>query len=193
MKFIIKITLTIVALSLSLQGCFFAVGAAAGAAGIAGVYDHRKLEQIAMDQRIAHAIDQTIRLDPKQQANSHFDVTSFNQIVLLTGQTTTPSLRQEAERIAKQTPNVKKVYNEIAIKGPTSSLTRTSDAWITTKIKTQMLATEGLRSGSLKVVTENGSVYLMGIVSHEQADIAVDIARQVDGVQRVVKVFQYER
>ena len=67
----------------------------------------------------------------------------------------------------------------------------TSDAWITTKIKSQMLATEDLKSGSIKVVTENGTVYLMGIVKHEQADIAVDIARQVSGVQKVVKIFQY--
>lgn len=190
MKTMIKASLTIIALSLSLQGCFFAVGAAAGAAGVAGIYDHRKVEQIAADQRIGHSIDQTIRSDPKQ-ASSHIDVTSFNNVVLLTGQTISPTLRQDAERIAKDTANVKKVYNEIAIKGPTSSLTRTSDTWITTKIKTQMLATEGLKSGSLKVLTENGNVYLMGIVSRDQADIAVEIARQVDGVQRVVKVFQY--
>ena len=88
-------------------------------------------------------------------------------------------------------PDVTKVYNEIAVKGPTSSLSRASDSWITTKIKTQMLATKGLQSGSIKVVTENGAVYLMGMVSREQADTSVNIARQVTGVQKVVKIFQY--
>ena len=78
------------------------------------------------------------------------------------------------------------------IQGPTSSLTRTSDSWITAKVKSQMLANQDLKSGSIKVVTENGDVFLMGIVSRDQADIAVDIARQVSGVQKVVKIFQYK-
>lgn len=184
--------ITIIALSLSLQSCILVVGAAAGAASMAAVYDHRKLEQVSQDQRIANYISNRIKTDPNLgQDTTHIDVTSFNRVVLLSGQTVSPSLRQQAEEIAHRTNDVTKVYNEIAVKGPSSSLTRASDSWITTKIKTEMLATKGLQSGSIKVITENGSVYLMGIVTHEQADISVDIARQVSGVQRVVKIFQY--
>jgi len=170
----------------------FVVGAAAGAAGIAVVYDHRKLEQVAVDQQVSTAIFDQYRKDPElSKETTHIDITTFNKIVLLTGQTVTPTTIKKADEIARNTAHVNRVYNEITIKGPSSSLTRASDSWITTKIKTQMLAAKGLHSGSIKVVTENGNVYLMGIVTHQQADIAVDIARKVTGVQRVMKIFQY--
>jgi osmotically-inducible protein OsmY len=123
--------------------------------------------------------------------NNHIEVTTFNQIVLLTGEVSTAEQRQQAEDIARNNPDVKKIYNELAVTGATSTLTRTSDSWITTKIKSTMLATEDLKSGTIKVVTENGTVYLMGMVSHDQADMAVDIARKVSGVQKVVKIFNY--
>lgn len=188
----IKKTLTVLALCSSLSGCIFAVGAAAGATGIAMIYDHRKVETVVADQTIANRIDVKLKTHQNFNAdNSHFNVTCFNQVVLLTGEATTPDLRQEAEDLAKSVPDVKRVYNEIAIKGPTSTLTRTSDSWVTAKIKSQMLATQDLKSGTIKVVTENGTVYLMGVVSRNQAEIAVDISRQADGVQKVVKIFQY--
>ena len=185
-----KKLLTILALILSLQSCIFVAGAAAGAAAIAVVYDHRKLEKIVQDQTIGNNVIDKIKTVPDLR-DSHISVTCFNQIVLLTGETTTDALRQEAEDVTREVPDVKRIYNEIMVKGPSSSLTRASDTWITGKIKTQMLATKGLQSGTIKVVTENGSVYLMGIVTKRQAEIAVDIARQVSGVQRVVKIFQY--
>ncbi len=187
-----KNLLAIILLSFSLQGCIFVAGAAAGAACVGAVYDHRKIEQIMQDQTITNQLSDKYKKDSELGSDDdHIDVTTFNQVVLLTGQTTDADLRTRAENMARSTDGVKRVYNQIAVKGPTSSLTRASDTWITTKIKTQMLATNGLKSSTIKVVTENGTVYLMGIVSHEQADIAVDIARQVSGVQRVVKIFQY--
>jgi osmotically-inducible protein OsmY len=181
---------TIIAIALSLQGCIFVAGAAAGAAGIAVVYDHRKLEKIMQDQQIADHIAVRFKGIPGLGDDSHINVTSFNQIVLLSGEAISPEMRQQAESIAQSEPGVQRVYNELTVKGPSSSLTRASDSWITTKIKTQMLATKDLESSTIKVVTENGSVYLMGIVTRDQADTAVDIARQVSGVQRVVKIFQ---
>lgn len=175
----------------SLQGCFVA-GAAAGAAAIAVVYDHRNISNILHDTDIANKIADRISKVPALRNNSHVEVTVFNRVVLLTGETPNQALKQQAEDIAKSVSEVTRVYNQLSIQGPTSSLIRTSDSWITTKIKTEMLATEDLKSGSIKVVTENGVVYLMGMVKHEQAEIAVDIARQVSGVQKVVKIFQYK-
>lgn len=180
----------VVGLTLSLQGCFVA-GAAAGAASAVAVYDHQKLEGVFKDQTITKQISDKIMADHALSDNNHIEVTTFNQVVLLTGEANTPEQRQQAEDIARGTPDVTKVYNELTIRGATSSLTRTSDSWITTKIKTEMLATQDLQSGSIKVVTENGAVYLMGIVTREQADMAVDIARKVSGVQKVVKIFKY--
>lgn len=188
----IKKIITLITLTLSLQGCIFVAGAAAGAAGIAVVYDHRKLEAITLDQRITHDVAAKINATPLLHTdNTHISVTTFNQVVLLTGETTTPELKQDAETLASHIDDVKRVYNQISIKGPTSSLSRASDSWITAKIKTQMLATKDLESGTIKVVTEAGTVYLMGIVTHEQAEMAVDIAREVSGVQKVVRIFQY--
>lgn len=176
-------------ISLLLSGCIFVAGAAAGAAGVAVVYDHRHLEKILQDQKIAHQIAKRLQTSP---ALAHsVSVTSFNQIVLLTGEVPSPLLQQQAGHMAAGVPDVKRVYNQISVRGPVSSLTRASDTWITAKIKTEMLATKDLASGTIKVVTENGSVYLMGIVSREQASKAVDIARRVSGVQRVIRIFAY--
>lgn len=185
-----KRIITLIGLSLSLQSCFVA-GAAVGAAGIAMVYDHRSIEHTLEDTTIANKIVARLSANKTLWAGSHIEVTAFNHVVLLTGQTPKADWRQTAGDIAKSVNDVDKVYNQITIEGPTSSLTRTSDSWITTKIRAQMLANQDLKSSSIKVITENGIVYLMGIVSQSQADLAVDIARKVAGVQRVIKVFIY--
>lgn len=190
-KINIKHFLIITTLISSLQGCVFVAGATAGAAGIAVVYDHRKVEKVLLDQHIATTITDNIHQSKELSDNTHIEVTCFNQIVLLSGEATNTKYATEAEHIARAVPDVTKVYNQLTIKGATSSLTRASDAWITTKIKTEMLATKNLSSGSIKVVTENGTVFLMGIVNRDQANTAVDISRQVSGVQKVIKIFQY--
>ncbi len=187
----IRQALLVSSLMLTLQGCIFVAGAAAGAAAIAVVYDHRTIQNSLEDTDLANKIVDKIRVVPNLRNQSHIEVTVFHHIVLLSGETPNAEWKQQAEEIAKTVPGVTRVYNQISIQGPTSSLTRTSDSWITAKIKSQMLATEDLKSSSIKVVTENGVVFLMGIVRQQQADIAVDIARQVSGVQKVVKIFQY--
>lgn len=192
MKRLTKHIFFICCLSLFLQACVFVVGAAAGAAAIAIVYDHRSISNALTDSRIANKIAERIKFEPQLRDESHIEVAVFNRVVLLTGETPNPAWRQQAEEIAKGVSGVLRVYDQILIQGPASTLTRTSDSWITAKIKSEMLTTSDLRSSSIKVVTENGVVYLMGIVSREQADIAVDIARQVTGVQKVVKIFQYK-
>lgn len=186
-----KRLITLLALTLSLQGCIFVIGAAAGAAAVAVVYDHRKIENTLKDTTIANKIVDKLHSYPNLFSDSHIEVTVFNGVVLLTGETPQTEWREQAETLAKSVDGVEKVYNQISIEGLTSSLTRTSDSWITTKVRSLMLANEDLKSGNIKVVTENGVIYLMGIVTRQQADIAVDIARQVTGVQKVVKIFQY--
>lgn len=193
MKQFSKHLFVISALALSLQGCIFVAGAAAGAAAVAVVYDHRTISNSLQDTQIANKIANKIRAHRSLREESHIEVTVFNGVVLLTGETPESNDRQKAEDIARSVSGVDKIYNQITIEGPTSSLTRTSDSWITTKIKSQMLATEDLKSSSIKVLTENGVVYLMGNVTQEQAETSVDIARQVSGVQKVVRVFQYKK
>lgn len=189
MKKIISSILVIVT-AVSLQGCFFVAGAAAGAATVVVVYDHRQLKHILMDNQITHDATDKINADPNFKG-SHIEVACFNRVVLLTGQTPTGELREEAEAVVHNVPNVTRIYNQIIIQTPTSNIVRASDSWITAKIKSQLLATKGMKSGTVKVVTEKGIVYLMGMVSKDQAETAATIASQVDGVQRVMKIFQY--
>ncbi len=184
--------LTIAGLSLSLSGCIFVAGAAAGAATIAVVYDHRTITNTFKDTHIANQVVHKIRVNPHLFHDSHIEVSVFHRVVLLTGETPDSRWRREAGELASQTPGVVKVYNQISVEGPTSTLTHTSDSWITAKIKGLMLTNSDLRTGSIKVVTENGVVYLMGSVTHTQSDIAVNISRQVSGVQKVVKIFTYK-
>ena len=122
---------------------------------------------------------------------AHIGVTSYNGILLLTGQVPNEAARTEAEQIAMQTRNVRKIHNELEIEGPTSGLIRTNDAYLTSRIKLQLLTNETVEGGRIKVVTENGSVYLMGLVTEQEANNAVNIIRTVPGVKRIVKVFEY--
>lgn len=171
-----------------LTGCVAAV--VAGAASSLVVYDKRTVAMIEKDARIFHLVHTQIVRDPRF-SNSRIVVSSFNEVVLLAGQTPNASSRAAAETIAKQTPNVQRVYNEITVGYPLSLTQQSEDTWITSQIRTSMLSKKGLESGSIRVITENAVVYLMGIATTEQANLAVGVARQIQGVRKVVKVFQY--
>jgi osmotically-inducible protein OsmY len=123
--------------------------------------------------------------------NSHVSVTSYNGILLLTGQVPDENAKLEVEQIAKQTRKVRKIHNELEVSGPTSSIVRANDAYLTSRIKLQLLADEAAEGTRIKVVTENSSAYLMGLVTEQEADTAVNIIRTIPGVQRIVKVFEY--
>lgn len=182
-------TLTTVLCGFLLTGCVAAFLAGAAAGGIV-VSDQRDVATIKDDSFIYHRILSRIVKDPVF-SESHIVISSFNRVVLLVGQTPVASLKVTAEKIAGGTPNVTRVYNEITIAPPATMKERSYDTWITTTVKAHMLAEKGLRSGSIKVVTEARTVFLMGVLTKSQADLAVEVARQVEGVERVVKVFQY--
>jgi osmotically-inducible protein OsmY len=124
-------------------------------------------------------------------ALSHVNVVSYNGQVLLVGQVPDEQDKQEAGNIASQIRHVRKVHNELDIAGPTSGIVRSNDAYLTTRIKAQMLVDNRIAGGRIKVVTENGVVYLMGLVTQTEADLAVEITRSVTGVRKIVKVFEY--
>lgn len=124
---------------------------------------------------------------------AHISVTSFNGIVLLTGQVATDQDRALAGQVTNKVRKVRKLHNELTVAGPTSAVIRTNDSWLTTKVKSKMLADGELQSMRIKVVTENGTVYLLGLVTNDQARRAVDITRQTAGIQKVVKMFEYVR
>ncbi|MEC8587625.1 MAG: BON domain-containing protein [Pseudomonadota bacterium] len=123
---------------------------------------------------------------------SNFSVISHNGVVLLVGQVESDFLRARATEVAsKASAKIKRIHNELEVAGKTGFLSRSNDAWITTKIRTLMLTDKDVPASQVKVVTENGVVYLMGLVSQPEGDSAANLARNVSGVAKVVKVFEY--
>jgi len=172
-----------------MSGC--AVGVGAGAAtGAAIAYDRRTTGTMVDDELIEFKVIDAVREDKELWNQIHLNATSYNNIVLLTGESPTEELRDRTGSLARQVPKVRKVHNEMSIAAPSSMLSRSSDTWITGKVKTNLL-TDDTEAIHIKVVTESGSVYLMGLVTHAEADAATEITRKVSGVQRVVRVFEY--
>ncbi|MCW8125608.1 BON domain-containing protein [Microbulbifer halophilus] len=122
---------------------------------------------------------------------SNIDVNVFNGVVLLTGQIQDNEMRLLAGRTAQQVQNVRQVYNEIQVRGNVSLLASSNDAWLTTKVKSVLLANDEVDSGRIKVITENGVIYLMGLLTRAEAERAAEVTRSIGGVQKVVKAVEY--
>lgn len=122
---------------------------------------------------------------------SHIVVVSYNGLVLLAGQVATAELKERAATVAQDVNRVRKVHNELSIGGPISLVARTNDSWLTTKVKSRLVASSDAKGLKVKVVTENGVVYLMGLLNRAQADAVVSVTADVYGVQKIVKVFEY--
>lgn len=176
----------ILLLLLPLTGCMNVASSGAQA-----VYNHHSLEKSFSDQYITLQAYQKINTKYPAFAHTNITVSTYHGEVLLAGQAPESWQRTRAENIVKQIPNVVRVYNQIQIASPSSSLVRMSDAWITTKVKSQLIASADLDATQVKVVTENGIVYLMGILTPEESVAAVDVASNTKGVLGVVKIFSY--
>ncbi|MFO1316403.1 MAG: BON domain-containing protein [Burkholderiales bacterium] len=173
----------------SLAGCVPAV-IAVGAGGAAMVATDRRTAGAQVD-------DESIELKIVTRANElygdriHLNVTSFNGVVLLTGEVPDQGAWASLGNLAKTTEKVRVVHNELVV-GPLSDLgSRSNDTYVTSKVKTRMLEASKFPPNAVKVVTERGVVYLMGIVSRAEGTAAGEIAATTEGVQRVVKVFEY--
>ena len=129
--------------------------------------------------------------NPDLDKGSHIVVSSYNGVVLLAGQTPRADLKSLAEQTAGQVQRVKKVHNELQVMQPSSILARNNDAWLTTKIKASMLGDANVPGSRIKVITENGIVYLLGLVTQNEANAATNVVQGVSGVQKIVKLFEY--
>lgn len=121
---------------------------------------------------------------------AHINITSYNRQVLLTGEVPDDAARQQAEQIISRVENVRTIVNELAPMPNTSLSQRSSDVLVTGKVKASLVDAKDLYVAAFKVVTERGTVYLMGRVTQREADRATAIARQVNGVARVVRIFE---
>jgi len=122
--------------------------------------------------------------------DSNLAIVSYNGYVLIAGQVTTEKLKKTATDVVRKIDGVRRIYNELEIAAPSSAMTRSSDTWITAKVKTWLLGRSDTEGTRVKVLTEDGVVYLMGLVSREEAERIAAVAADISGVQRVVKLFE---
>lgn len=190
-KYIYKLLVSL-SMLISLQACvgLALVGLGAAIGGVV-IHEGRNIETKKNDFYIAQKAYEYLSKDPDIHKKGRVVVSSYDGVVLLVGQVANQTIRERAERYVKSIPGVKHTYNEITISGPISPMTQSSDSWITTKVKSMLIATKDLDSSQIKVTTENGVVYLMGKVTRGQTEIASNVARSVAGVQKVVTLFQY--
>ncbi len=153
----------------------------------------RNVETLIADESIELQAVKKIFNNDKLWNNSEIEVVSFNKTLLLIGQTPTRSLKLKAKQLAESIPDVKKVFNEIRVAAPTSSLTYLSDVTITSKVKAVLMSSDDVDSSKIKVITEDGEVFLMGLVSQKEAQKAIDITRKTSGVKRVIQAFEIVR
>lgn len=186
------LTIAIIAcLACLLQACVPAVFVAGAATGGTIIFDHRSTKTILQDRDMSYKADSKIATDERLGKHVHISSAVFDHVVLLVGQAPTPELRSLAEQRVRQVPHIKLLHNEVTVEEPTSMETRTHDAWITTKVQSELFGIKDLHSSQIKVVTENSVVYMMGIITHHQADLATDKVRNIGGVEKVVKLFEY--
>ena len=175
--------------TLALQGCAPLV--AGGAATTAVVTnDQRTTGTVIEDQVIEGRAGDFFGADAALSQQSHLSVTSYNQIVLVTGQAPTEDLRKRAVEYVSRIAKVRHVYNEVTIGSPIPALQRSNDTLLTTKVKTKLFTIKDLSSSDVKVVTEDGVVFLMGLLDQPTGDAVAEVVAGVSGVRKVVKLFE---
>ena len=170
-----------------LQGCFPLAVTGVGAAAVMAS-DRRTTGTYLEDETIEWKVIGKVR---ERFSAAHVNATSFNRRVLLTGEAPVEEAKQQIEEAVRTIANVRDVTNELQVAGASSLASRGNDALITSNVKTRMVNNGKFSPLHVKVVTEAGVVYLMGLVSPQEGDAAVEIARTTSGVSRVVKVFEY--
>ncbi len=173
----------------ALSGCAPLV--AGGAATTAVVTsDQRTTGTVIEDQAIETKAYDFFEADAALAQQTHLNATSYNQKVLLSGEAPTEELRQRAAEYVARIAKVRHVYNEVQIASPTTAVTRTNDTLITTKVKSKLFTIKDLKATDVKVVTENGVVYLMGLLDKATGDAVAEVVAGVAGVGKVVKLFE---
>ena len=173
-----------------LQGCG-AVTVVAITAGASMATDRRSIGNQIDDQTIEVEAYNEITKNKSLNDNTNLHIISVNGSVLIIGQAPTTFLRDQAIKIINEIDGVVRIHNQTRIGNVTSVTTQTNDVWLTSKVKTALFSSDKVNGNDIKVITENAEVFLMGIVSKKEADAAVNITRNISGVNRVFKAFEY--
>lgn len=182
--------LLVLMLTLSLlQGCA-AVVVAGAATGVSSANDRRTIGTQIDDNTIELKANSVLGELQGVTDKTRLVVKSVNGVLLIVGQSPNETLRDLAIKALEKVQGVKQVHNQVRIGNVTSMSTQTVDSWITTKVKFKLFAEEDLNSNNISVLTENAEVYLMGLVTQTEAEKAVEVARNISGVAKVIKVFE---
>jgi osmotically-inducible protein OsmY len=174
--------------ALTLQGCALAVVGAVGGGTLVAT-DRRTLGAQTEDREIQ--VKAKAAINENLPDRSNVNVTVFNRRVLLTGEVLSDQWKQKAEDEVRSINNVNSIVNELAVQPASSYSSRANDTYLESRVKTAMVGEKDLRANYYKVVSERGTVYLMGLVTQQEGSHGAEVAAQVPGVTQVVKVFQY--
>jgi len=174
----------------ALQGCAVATVVAV-TAGATMVADRRTFSKQIDDQSIELRAHNELNKQKALSKNTNLHVISMNGTVLVVGQAPTSYLRDLAIKIIQDVPDIITIHNQVRINSTTAITTRSNDLWLTSKVKSALLKNGAVNAQDIKVVTENSEVFLMGLVTKQEASIVVEVTRNINGVSRVFKAFEY--
>ena len=188
----IRFTHLFLVLALLATSCTTILVKTTGEQGISEDPTERTTGARVEDQAIETKVVVNMKSQEPAFKKANFSVISHNGIVLLVGQVASNQLKNRASEIASQASSkIKRIHNELEVSGKTGRLARSNDSWIATKVRTQLLAHDDVPSRQVRVIAENGAIYLMGLIDQAGGDRAARLARNVSGVTKVVKVFEY--
>ncbi|MTD41207.1 divisome-associated lipoprotein YraP [Erwinia sp. CPCC 100877] len=183
--------LAVLMAALLLQGCVGAVVAGSAAVATKTATDPRTMGTQVDDSTLELRVNNALSKDEQLKKEARISVTAYQSRVLLTGQAPGTELAERARQIALGVEGASEVYNEIRQGQPVTMGTASSDTWITTKVRSRLLASDQVKSSNVKVTTENGEVFLLGMVTEAEGKAAADIASRVSGVKHVTTAFNY--
>lgn len=176
---------------LMLQGCIGAVAVGSAAVATKSATDPRTVGTQVDDGTLEVRVSNALGKDTQLSKEARVSVTAYQGKVLLTGQTNNMELASRAKQIAMGVEGTTEVYNEIRKGAPISLGTASMDTWLTTKVRSQLLASDTVKSSNVKVTTENSEVFLLGLVTRREGTSAAEIVSKVSGVKHVTTAFGY--
>ena len=183
--------LAVILSALLLQGCVAAAVVGSAAVGTKAATDPRTVGTQVDDGTLELRVNSALAKDEQIKKSARINVTAYQGKVLLVGQAPDPELASRAKQIAMGVDGATEVYNEIRQGQPISLGTASSDTWITTKVRSQLLGSDQVKSSNVKVTTENGEVFLLGLVTEREGRAAADTASRVSGVKHVTTAFTF--
>ncbi|MGO4743405.1 division/outer membrane stress-associated lipid-binding lipoprotein [Serratia quinivorans] len=187
----LKATFAVLSSALLLQGCIAGVVVGSAAVATKTATDPRSVGTQVDDGTLEARVENALSKDQQLKKDARVVATAYQGKVLLTGQSPSTDLAARAKQIAMGVEGTTEVYNEIRQGTPVSLSTASSDTWITTKVRSQLLTSDTVKSSNVKVTTENGEVFLLGLVTQQEGQSAAQIASQVSGVKHVTTAFTF--